>query len=408
MKLLFARSFIVKAINKIKRKSRGGKKYKSKKKEKRNIFTIIKTFVPKLPRILKIGILSIITFLFLGYNLAVYFSIITFPFDGKGFSESEFIDESSFHVAIYGFSEKDAYKYINYISLIIHGDRTKIIQVTPLFSSEKYQNTTLRTFLNTISGDEEVTQIQKLNDALSNILGVRIDKYITFEENNLINFFDNKFNIKNYLNKEIFNSEKIYEASFIKKQKEFTKNFFQNNFNIFNKILLFYSAPEFSSKIKTNMSRNQLLGFFNEFSSGKKLEIIDLGIEYGRIYESSDKNLSFKPNIFLIDEKLLSLLSSIDLIAEQAELEIYNASNIQGLASSISRELQNLGINVVKFGNYFEKENGSVLHLESESDFNKFRNTIISVKQSLRGNVRIAVGEFPYNRTGDLILVLGK
>ncbi len=407
MPLFIEKSFLGQTINKLKRRKRGSKK-KNKKLKNTKIFPSFKEISSRVPIFLRVGFTLALLVGILSYPIYTYLSITTSPLESRDIEEKPRIyNPDYFHTAIYGYSENDGYKYIDYIAIVAHGDQTKIVQVSPIFTSQKYQNVTLRSFLNKIESDEDMSQSHKLNDALSTMLGVRVDRYFLFNSEIITNFLE-AVPVSADLSKMPFSSEEIYKEEHIQQQSEFTFELFQESFSMLNKFRLFWNLPELSQLVKTDMSRTEFTRFFNKFSTGSSIQVSNIGIEFGNIYDSPDATLSIEPNYIIIDEKLLGTLSNIDLIAEQAELEIYNATNIRGYASSISRELQNQGINVVKLGNYFETEKQTQLHLRDENDFNKYRNTIIAIQQSLRGNLKIEVGEYKYNQTGDLILVLAE
>ncbi len=407
LRFSFEQSFIGQALNKFRRRSRGSKKKGKKANDHiQLIFSLsfIKKLIGNIPSLVKIVLLISVVLTIILYPVSTYFSIQPKPFESNDLATKPTIFNSNyFHTVIYGISENDNYKYVDYIVIAAHGDQTKLIQVTPLFSSQKYGNVSLRSFLNEVESDEGGTKMHKLNDAISTMLGVRIDRYIMVRTEYINSYFQDK---KINLDDNIFNTDLINNSEYINNQTQATYDFFQNSFDLLNKFRLFWSLPKVTENIYTDMSRSELVRFFGRFSSGKSIQIVSLGLDYGNIYESPDKVLSIEPNYIIIDEKLLGFLSNIEILAEQCEIEIYNASTVRGLASALSRELQNQGINIVKFGNYFESEKETTLFLRDESDFTKYTNTILAVQQSLRGDVKIEVGKYPYNQTGDLILVL--
>jgi calcineurin-like phosphoesterase len=111
------------------------------------------------------------------------------------------------------------------------------------------------------------------------------------------------------------------------------------------------------------------------------------------------------PNAILIDEQIAGFFSDVSVAAEQAELEIYNASDQIGLAYKFARQFQNIGINVVKYGNYFESADESIIYLETEQDIDRYRNTIREIQNTI-GKATILIGAYQYNKSGDIIIVL--
>lgn len=401
------KSFIGQFKNRLIRRARGGVVIdkKSSKNNFSKIQNIFRSINIKLPKYFRVFFIFGIAFAFISIHAYNFIQIKTEPFSEVDLQlRPKIFQTDLFNTAVYIYSEVDGYKYIDYVALVSHGESEKIAQVSPLFKSNKYESS-LRSFLNEVDPGEG-SIMYELNDALSGILGVRVDRYIIAEKNDLLNYFKNNSVLYTFSEYDIWDTTEISTNDYVKKQSVATNDLFQNSFNIFNKYRLYWSAPSMAKAIKTDMTRSELLSFFNRFNTDTRIQLANFDSSYAIIIESPSKSLEYNPNLILIDEKVTILLGDLSILSEQVELEIYNASNIRGLASGISRELKNQGVNIVKFGNYFEDENETTLHINDLDDLDRYKNTINSIRQSLRGDVKIVEGEYPYNKTGDLILVL--
>ena len=123
---------------------------------------------------------------------------------------------------------------------------------------------------------------------------------------------------------------------------------------------------------------------------------------------SSESGSFYRINQILLDDNLRKVFQDLRVISEQCELEVYNSSDISGFALKKTREFKNIGINVVKYGNFVEdlEEENHVLYIDSDEDLERYRYTIESIRQSLRGKVTIKIGEYEYNKTGNVVMVL--
>ncbi|MCA9381459.1 LytR C-terminal domain-containing protein [Candidatus Dojkabacteria bacterium] len=390
------------------RRSRGGviaKRTKSSnsKNQFKAFFSSIFSFIPKITKQSKYIFSGLIFLAILGIHLFQYFTINFKPYYSDVIPPIVY-QSKDINTVVYTVSEVDSYKYIESITLVVGGnDAVRLVELSPYFNSERYSQTSLRTFLNEYSGDEPA--LIALNNAISAILGVRIDRYIYINSN----VFDtNYLKLDRDLLEKIRNTDNFLTQSYTEDYAKFKESLFYKNSRLIPMYNLLWNKSKLYQYIKTDMNRPELVQFLSNFRVDKQINYKAIGVEQAVIKENAEKSLEFSPNYLIIDETLLGFVDDLDVVAEQAELEVYNASSTRGLASLYTREFQNIGMNVVKYGNYFEDEKETVLHLSSEDDLSTFRNSIKAIQQSLRSEVKIEIGKYPYNKTGNLILVLNK
>ncbi|MCA9386405.1 LytR C-terminal domain-containing protein [Candidatus Dojkabacteria bacterium] len=394
------KTFFSESYRRLLRRSRGSQVINKKK----NSQTKVKSFLTSIVKIKKQSGYFLGIFLLLTVLIVHLFQYFTINFESY-YQEAEppiVYDLNNINTVVYTISEIDSYKYINSINVVVGGnDAVRLVEVSPYFMSERFNDISLRTFLNEYSGDEPA--LMALNSAVSSLLGVRIDRYL------LINssvFDKNYLKIDRNLLNKIKSNEDFLTQEYTEDYAKFNEALFYKNSRLIQMYNLLWNKSKLYPYIKTDMNRPELIQFLSNFRVDKQINYKVLGVEQAIIQESAEKALEFLPNYLIIDESLLGFVDDLDVVAEQAELEIYNASDQRGLASLYNRELQNIGMNVVKYGNYFENEKESVLHLGGEEDLVRFKNSIKAIKQSLRDKIRIEIDKYPYNKTGDLVLVL--
>ena len=89
------------------------------------------------------------------------------------------------------------------------------------------------------------------------------------------------------------------------------------------------------------------------------------------------------------------------------EIEVFNATKKSGLANKTKRIFQNWGAYVIKSGNYFENIDKNIIYVPNNNAKN-FVNNIAEIKRFFRDDIEVVQGEYKYNYSGDLIVVIGK
>jgi hypothetical protein len=395
------KSFIGQQFIKIQRKVRGKKNFRVNKNEKSTSGFILglKQLLPGLPRwIVPIVLVFIIITTFF-VHVIQYNNIEVVPFDNADTENREQVS-GSIHTALYGIKKLDGYIYVDYVAVIKQDDRIRIINTSPLFSlsGEKHS---LRTALN-FEPKEGQTKIESLNNSLSSVLGIRIDRYVLFDSGKIGEVIGSWEDSS--LSESVY-SDNLEDVRYVVDQSDASSEFFSKNFTWFSKYKLFWNLDEHESVIYTDMGKGELFNFFTTFDNRKNVVSRVVNIDHGVVDSTSAQSLSVLPNAILIDEQIAGFFSDVSVAAEQAELEIYNASDQRGLAYKFARQFQNIGINVVKYGNYFESADESIIYLETEHDFDRYRNTIREIQNTI-GKATILIGAYQYNKSGDIIIVL--
>lgn len=326
----------------------------------------------------------------------------------------------------------DSNKFAEYIS-ILSFDKTnnnlKILAVEPSLSIY-YKNKayTLKTLYNNINENIE-TKTSIFKNSIAGLLGVRIDGYFFTENEAYSNFIktknlgltlnenykvDNKFykigefiqgeDLLKYLH--IIESEEIIESS-LYRNNLFVTNMLQSNRNILFTISSFFQADLFTNTFKTNLDKDSALRFYNDifFQSNLPIQSQYIQIKDGYFIDTfAGKGLYV--NQIDIDNKVQEVFRDLDIVREQAKIEVLNASKVSGLATINKKIIQNSGGNVVNSGNYSTIEENTTLYL-IDSNIKDYANTI-SLIQSLYPNVVIKDSGYKYNKLGNIILIIGE
>lgn len=271
---------------------------------------------------------------------------------------------------------------------------------------------------------ENAYGVDLLQTAVQNILGVRIDRYLEINKDVLGSYLDSAQ--ITYIAAEDVNDKEAgsFKAGDVISGEDILKYLAADQAGLPARISRVGKFSEWSvgslgtwwyyllsignlDKIthifQTNMSRWELLDAALAISSKSKLDVLPISTIYGNPVQSKQGGYVVGDTI-QIDQKVQEFMARSRVVREQTRMEIFNATRTSGLASITKRLLANQGINVVRAGNAPELQEESVLYV---SDVAKYAASINLVKEMLRGEVRVTDEIYPYNHTGDLILVIG-
>ena len=325
----------------------------------------------------------------------------------------------------------DSNKFAKYISIISYNkinNNLKILAVEPkLVAYYKNKAYTLETLYNNINENSE-TRIQKFIETAEGILGVRIDGYIAVENQAYGTFIKNK-GLSMVLTENYKVDNKFYKAgdsifgedllkylhitdsaeevdSTLYRNNIFVTNMLQTNRNIFFSIFNFFDSQSFTNTFKTNLDKSSMLRLYNDlfFQSNLPIQSQYILLKDGYLIDTL-AGKALVVNQIDIDNKVQEVFRDLDIVREQAKIEVLNASRESGLATFVKKIIQNSGGNVVNSGNYSTIEEEPVLYI-IDSNINDYANTIALI-QSLYPNVKIKENDYKYNKLGNLILVIG-
>ena len=162
-----------------------------------------------------------------------------------------------------------------------------------------------------------------------------------------------------------------------------------------------YSNLPILNLIKEINSINQVFSNYEY----ERMDILDCCVE--QVILSKDrKELRF--NISAFDEefsKYIVKLVSKEVEKERVNVEVYNASDISGLASEYARKIRHTGARILRFDNAPNIYPETILYVPEQ---NNYSNSLDLVKDVVGEHVKIVNDRPQFITTGDIVLVLGE
>lgn len=168
---------------------------------------------------------------------------------------------------------------------------------------------------------------------------------------------------------------------------------------------------EAMSLIYSSSSKNQLINFRNKYEEYNFYEKKIIPQESG---EDIEAGLVFK---YISVDQWSDLLQSLEiyenLLLEQAQIEIYNATDITGMSIRLGRWLENLGLLVVRTENapllVSENCSGNMIYVVDKTKYNDSVKEVVAIIKERFGNeVNLVYNRPEFVATGDIIVVLCK
>jgi len=377
----------------------------------------------------------VVIILFLFFNLSKYFQInFTTYLKEEDISQRPptLNDSKEINTLFIGFDDtQNTYKFINMLAIVSLDYQTasvKIYNLNPNYLVDINNNsTTIRTSFNFLTSSSP-TKMNDLMRIAEDVSAIRIDRYIAVNYSNMNKLVDltsmNLESDKSYKLGDTFISEgenlkdiklanfitygNIPDDNTIERQSMFLKELFENLRDNFTLYRYFLDAENFSKIINTDFSKDEFLRFIVNIAATDST--IQTSFASNELTLSDLTKLDLEDGIkyshMLLDEDISGLFRNIPIIKEQAKLEIFNATEESGVAYTLKRKFENTGITVIKTGNYPDTLSENILYLPKNNPDN-FVNTIRSIRSILRDNLKVVYGDYKFNYSGDMILVIG-
>lgn len=302
----------------------------------------------------------------------------------------------------------EEYKYIASFNIVsIRQTETIILNYDPRFETG---GGSIITLLTRNTGEEEKKVIQ---EALQSVSGLRVDGLIVFEENNFKNFLQElRLNQNNYnpnYFKVINSSNGKVEFDELKQgsQTSVLNDLFNNGFTVFNKYFYFFlNFENIISFFDTNLNINNLITILNSLGIQKRVKNIVFDRNVSNIIANEDGTFSMVPSPPLFKERYFDQYKDLVVFSEQAEVEIYNASNVPGLAAQSASRLSNIGISVTRTGNFSDRIDNATIFIKNENDVSRFKETIASIKRNINSEFDVEIIDESSQISGDIMVVI--
>lgn len=371
-------------------------------------------------------ILAVIFFALLVFNISKYFA-----FNPQKMGESEIssvMNYDNYSVLFIGLDDRvSGYEFAKIATIVdfdINGNVAKLYTINPSFLTKKSQGYPIKTLWNNFSKSSQAEDFMK---EIESFLAINIDNYIVFKRGDFESMYSNAFKVtarsdyaigaKVVKKGESIDVDKslslvMDESNLSDDSLYFQQDFVKAYLEMFKSRLYSYSvflnSERFLATVKTGLNRNDYLGLLSNFAN-LDFVITNKSIMSKTLGTPSESDIEIiTPNVALIDENIALNFRLFDIIKEQSQIEMYNASQASGIATKFQRMAQNRGANVIKIGNHPEVIEGSKIYLNLKNSEN-YKNTINLLYDLLPANVKIFdISEYKYNFSGDIVVLLGK
>lgn len=212
-------------------------------------------------------------------------------------------------------------------------------------------------------------------DYLSDLLGIKFDNYVWLENsNNDTDEFLSKLSIWSIL----FNFKYSHEL----------KGGLYSNLPILN-------------LIKEVNFINQVLSSYQY----ERMDVSDCCVEE-TVLSSTRTQLRFNSRGFDQEfSKYIKELVSREVERERVNVEVYNASDISGLASEYARKIRHTGCRILRFDNAPNMYDKTIIYVPEPEEY---ANSLLLIRDIVGQDVEIVYERPTFVTTGDIVLVLGK
>lgn len=337
-------------------------------------------------------------------------------------------DTINIMVAMY--EQPDRYEFVDFVGLLSINKREAkgnlvLINIDPELSTSVLDNAPIK-FRNLLSAARLAGKpgVSLLTQSIQTLTAVKVDRYLLIEKSAFASYLDS-INYRYFATDDVTDPEAgtylvgdeisggrimQYLAADTKgslarsaRISKFLTEFVGRNLTVPGYLSSYNRLEALGSMVKTDLSKNEIFELGINLLNRGDLTYGFVSTAYGRYVESKQGGY-FLPDYLAVDQLIQQLLSRTRVVREQARVEIFNASNKTGIATTAKRQLMNQGANIIRAGNSPEKSSQNTLYV---SDVERFSANIALVREIMRGDVEILQEPYPFNHTGDLVLVLG-
>lgn len=193
-----------------------------------------------------------------------------------------------------------------------------------------------------------------------------IDKLMTFNKQfSPFKIFTSAFDLSG-INKKIYSNMKFYDIQVILEQ-------ISNRDKKFSRSVINMSEEKYLKKGK--------------LGTGEEINVFNSS-EYDKVLNKELQKV--------LDRKLEN---------ERARVEVYNGSELSGVAYSIGRKIMNSGCDVVRYGNAPNTIDKTQVYVSNMKDFT---NSYLNVVDVLSSGFDLIIGRPEFMTTGDIVVILGR
>lgn len=334
--------------------------------------------------------------------------------------QNPYIDKVQKNILVFGFDSSDGYFYVAPPTIFLTNYRTASTSSITIDSRVVLPNQIrIRDYFN-VPTTENPPSITEFIFEIEKVVGVRIDRYIAIDINQFPEFakpiniaftgLGEDVSINNSLDFLVFAVNDIGLP-------EITNTYLGNVTDAYQKLFLQFSGITNSTKaffffeevfegIYSNIERSEFIYMLQNSDSHRNLGSRALiNSFHGYIDREVNPVSIFLENI-RVKDSIKSAIRQPLVLAERAELEVYNSTTIPGFATQVKNELENIGITITRFGNYSESLDINTLYILDDNP-QDYAQTINVIRRTLDNNLVISTEDYTRNYTGNMVLVLG-
>jgi len=389
-------------------------------------------------------IATVLIGLFLFWIGNMIYSLISFDIvkayrDDKSLQDIEWKGEDRIHILIVGFDRRDGeFGFVDALTLLMVDPRDNSLGIfninvdASLYDTQSDRFISLRKRYNYSVLENTSIPIYSLVENVESLLSVTIDRYILLDEEGVIELVDALggvyvTNDRDLADEDITTSSgsyKLRSGSFrlggedflaflqadddsydykMMRHSEGTKGFISRSTGYAQIIHLPRYVKIVESKAKTNMTKYELLRLGYEIMN---LDQINFG--YSGLSSFKKKkvngNIYYIPLYEVLDEDIQTVFVDSRIGKEQARVEVFNSTNVGGLASFRARWMRNVGIDVIRVGDSSIAYEETTIYTKDEKTYYY---TINAIERIFKENVEVRVGKPDFITTGDIVVVIG-
>ncbi|MBL8014821.1 MAG: LCP family protein [Candidatus Doudnabacteria bacterium] len=322
------------------------------------------------------------------------------------------------------------YEFCDFVAVVSLNKKStqrtiSIINVDKEFAVFTYLNRAvkLRSMLATTKADDE-PGLPYISSGVQAMLGIRLDRYVFVSKSNLIQMAE-IVGVEYLVPEEVADQDVGFFAKGQKLQgqdlieylaidqagadvqserfKKFLESAVPGTLGFNGYLRVISQLEKFMGSVETDISVREAWELALNLYSRFDYQYIYIGAQEGTVVTSKQGGYLVSDSL-LIDQKLEPLLAREPILREQARIEVFNATGRPGLATATKRLITNQGGKVIRAGNAPEAYERTTLYVE---DPERYSANISLINELLRGDLLIVEETYPYNHTGDLVLVLG-
>jgi LCP family protein required for cell wall assembly len=278
--------------------------------------------------------------------------------------------------------------------------------------------------------EDTVVPVDLLCEKVENLLSLKLNRYFIMDERSLIDLVDNLHGVTVYnpteltgqntdsdlvLDKGTFRLNGEDFLDFVSTGEHSNDEKLQRQINAFEGLikrissyLLLIKVPSitaiFENDVRTNITKNELMRLAYTMAQIQEVNSSYMGngtlIEQHYVY-----GIYRIPLYEKLDEDIQGVFVDTQIGKEQARVEIFNSTDISGLASFRARWLKNIGIDVIRVGDTAEIYGKTTIYCKEEGIYD---HTLEAIRKTFDEEIDILYETPDIISTGDIVIIIGE